>query len=965
MNCFRRGVLQLAVLAAISTGVSSSGQTQAPPKAPLKTPAQTPTKRAAARPRTAKAAPLEVPELKFEKYKLENGLEVILSEDHRLPLVAVNLWYHVGPANELPGRTGFAHLFEHMMFEGSKHVPGSTHFHSLEAAGASDINGTTDFDRTNYFETLPSNQLELALWLESDRMGYLPDQLDQANLSNQQDVVRNERRQSLENAPYGVVEEALFHQIFPKEHPYYGQVIGSHADIQSAKLEDVRKFFKLYYAPNNASLAIVGDFDPDKARELVEKYFGPLKRGEDVPKIKAHTPPVAAERRAIVQDNVQLPRVYVAWLTSPIFKPGDAEADLTASILGGGKSSRLYKKLVYEKQIALDVTANQQSLILGSVFEIQATAKPGVKPEDLEKAIHSELEAFRAGGPTAAELARARNVIESRIIEGLETLGGFGGVADRLNSYNHYLGTPDFLAAEIARYENASMESVQTFAKGQLGTNQRVVVYGVPGKQDLGAEIPTPKAEQKGTTQGGGEPVNAEAAWRKDQPKPGPASALHLPVPAQFKLSNGLTVLFSERPGLPVVAASLVLRAGSGANPVDRPGLASMTARMLQQGTTMRSAPQIADRAADLGATLASRSSTDNSLVSTHSLLRSFPDALELLADVALHPSFPQAEIERVRSERLAALVQEKDEPFSVALRVADAALYGAHHTYGFPDSGTADSIKTISRDDLLRFWQQNYSPNDAAVIVTGNIKVTALKPLLEKAFGEWKAGKSTAPVNGSPETTDARLIVVDRPGAPQTTLVCFSLGTARSTPDYAPLEVMNTDLGGLFSSRINMNLREQHGYTYGAGSFFQYHRAAGPFVVYSDVRTDVTAPATSEVFNELRRMRETLMTPAELSLSKDSIARSLPGRFERGTEAAASFAELFTYDLPLDYYASLPDRINAVTAEKAQAVAQKYILPEKMIVLAVGDRAKIEEELKKLNLGKLEIRDTEGKIVQ
>jgi zinc protease len=843
-------------------------------------------------------------------------------------------------------------------------VASSAHNRYLEAAGASDINGTTDFDRTNYFETLPSNQLELALWLESDRMGYLPDQLSQANLSNQQDVVRNERRESLENAPYGVVEEGLFHQLFPKEHPYYGEIIGSHADIQAAKLEDVRNFFKLYYAPNNASLAIVGDFDPDRARELVEKYFGPLKRGEDVPKIKAKTPPITSERRAIIQDNVQLPRVYMAWLTSPIYKPGDAEADLGATILGGGKSSRLYKKLVYEKQIALDVAVTQQSLILGSIFEVQATARPGVKPEDLEKAINAELDAFRTGGPTPAELNRARNVLESRIIERLETLGGFGGVADRLNSYNHYLGTPDFLAADIGRYENASIAAIQAFAQGQLNSNQRVVVYGVPGKPDLGPDVATPKAEQKGEAQGGGEPVNADAAWRKDRPKAGPTSVLHLPVPEQFKLENGLTVFYNERPGLPVVTAALVLRAGSGANPIDRPGLAGMTARMLQQGTATRSATQIADGAADLGATLSSRASTDSSLIATQSLSRSFPDALELLADVALHPSFPKTEIERVRSERLAALVQEKDDPFSVAFRVAAAALYGARHTYGFPESGTAESVKAISHDDLLHFWQQNYSPNDAALIVSGNIKLATLKPLLEKAFGEWKAGKASAPPVGTAESTQARLILVDRPGAPQSTLMCFSPGVARSTPDYAAIEVMNTELGGLFSSRINMNLREQHGYTYGAGSFFSYHRAAGMFGSYAGVRTDVTAPATSELFKELRRMRDTPMNVDEMSLAKDSNTRSLPGRFERGTEAAASFAELFTYNLPLDYYSKLPETFNAVTAEQAQGAAQKYIVPEKMIVLAVGDRGKIEEEMKKLNLGKIEIRDTEGKIV-
>src|SRR3989442_9398919 len=510
MRLFCKNALSFSLFVLLAFAISLPAQTPSAP--PAKPPAKAPTQ-APAKPAAAKPAPLEVPQLKFEKYRLDNGLEVILSEDHRLPMVAVNLWYHVGPANEVPGRTGFAHLFEHMMFEGSKHVPGSSHFHLLEAAGASDINGSTDFDRTNYYETLPSNQLELALWLESDRMGYLPDQLIQANLSRQQDVVRNERRERLENLPYGVVEEGLFQQIFPKEHPYYGRIIGSHSDIQAAKLEDVRIFFKLYYAPNNASLAIVGDFDPEKARGLVEKYFGPLKRGEEVPKIKAHTPPITSERRAVLQDNVQLPRVYMGWLTSPIFNPGDAEADLVATILGGGKSSRLYKKLVYEKQIAQDVAVNQQSLILGSVFEVQVKAKTGVKPEDLEKAINAEMDAFRKDGPTAAELARARNVIESRNIAGLETLGGFGGVADRLNSYNHYLGTPDFLTADIARYENSTSQSIQAFAQGQLNGNQRVVVYCLPGKQDLGPEVATPKAAQKDPSKNNGAAVNDDAQW--------------------------------------------------------------------------------------------------------------------------------------------------------------------------------------------------------------------------------------------------------------------------------------------------------------------------------------------------------------------------------------------------------------------------------------------------------------------
>src|SRR6202158_5000070 len=485
---------------------------QPPPAAPAKTPAKAGAQ-APAKPAAAKPAPLEVPELKFEKYKLDNGLEVILPEDHRLPMVAVNLWYQVGPANELPGRTGFAHVFEHMMFEGSRHVPGNSHFRFLEAAGASDINGTTDFDRTNYFETIPSNQLELALWLESDRMGYLPDKLYQASLTNQQDVVRNERRQSIENSPYGIVEESLFHNLFPKAHPYYADVMGSHADIQPAKVEDVRNFFKLYYAPNNASLAMLGDFDPVRAKQLVEKYFGPLKRGAPVPKIAAVTPPITAERRAVIHDQVELPRVYEAWLTSPIFKPGDALADLSSDILGGGKSSRLYKKLVYEKQIALDVSVSQNSLILGSIFQVAVTARPGHTPEEIEKAIDEELAGFSQDGATRAELERAQNGIETRVIQGLQRLGGFGGIADRLNEYNTYLGNPNYIAQDLGRYQKATIASIRAFAEAQLKPAARVVVYGIPGKPDLGPDVPTPKTLQKGKTTGG-KAVNADAAWR-------------------------------------------------------------------------------------------------------------------------------------------------------------------------------------------------------------------------------------------------------------------------------------------------------------------------------------------------------------------------------------------------------------------------------------------------------------------
>ena len=531
--------------------------------------------------------PADIPTVEFEKYTLPNGLEVILSEDHRLPLVAVNLWYHVGPANEDPGRTGFAHLFEHMMFQGSKHVQGDSHFRLLEGAGGSDLNGTTDFDRTNYFETVPADRLELALWLESDRMGYLLDKVDQANLSNQQDVVRNERRQSVENQPYGIVEEELFHQLFPATHPYYANVIGSHADIQAAKLEDVKNFFKLYYAPNNASLVIVGDFDKASTRALVEKYFGPLKQGKPVPKPAVQTPPITAPRRAVVQDRVELPRVYMAWLTSPIFTPGDADADIAATVLGGGRSSRLYKKLVYEKQIAQDVSAQQYSLTLGSVFQIDATARPGHTADELEKAIDEELALFRQSGPDPTEVERARNVIETRTVQGLETLGGFSGLANRLNSYNHFLGDPGYLAKDIQRYRDVTPDVGEDLRRAAARAERarrgsRRARHAEPrcagSDAEAGGDDRQARAPSRST------PTKRGATSR---PRPGRRVRCSSRSPTSFQLPNGLTVLVNERPGLPIVSASLVVKTGSDANPADKPGLANFTAAMLDEGTAI------------------------------------------------------------------------------------------------------------------------------------------------------------------------------------------------------------------------------------------------------------------------------------------------------------------------------------------------------------------------------------------
>jgi zinc protease len=902
-----------------------------------------------------------LPQIAFDKTTLPNGLELILIEDHRLPIVAVNIWYHVGPANEAPGLTGFAHLFEHMMFAATRHLPRGLADRLLEGAGATDSNGSTDYDRTNYYDTVPANQLELALWVHADRMGYLLDVLDQTALSNQQDVVRNERRQSVENRPYGVVEEAMNHALFPKNHPYYASVIGSHADIQNAKLGDVRDFFTRYYGPNNASIVIAGDIDKAKTRALVAKYFGTFKRSAPVAKPAVATPPITRERRLTVADRIELPRVYMAWLTPPAYQPGDAELAVTAQILAGGKAGRLYKSLVYERQIAQDTAAAQNSNALTSTFVIDVTARPGVDAIALEAGIDAELKALRDKGPNDLEVERARNTIETAMLTSIEKLGG-AGLANQVNQYNQYTGDPGYLPKDIARLRRVTAADVQRVARSYLQPNARVLVAGVPGKPELGPD-PGAQPVKPGTKAAAAAGINRDEAWRRQPPKAGPAPKFTLPQGETFRLANGLRVIHHHNPALPLVAAELVVKSGSDANPDDQPGLAGFTAQMLQEGTASRSAPRIADEIAQLGAFLGSASSTDASTVSLLSLRSTFAQALDVMADVVQHPAFPTAEVERQRAARIGALAQQRDNPEAVAAVAAASALYGAKHPYGYGQLGTEQAIRAVTRDDLYQYWRRHYVPANAALIVSGDITLDELRGIVEARFGGWPRLLPSPVLPGDAEGTKARLVMVDKPGAPQTALRVTLLGTNRRTADYPALQVMNAALGGLFSSRINLNLREDKGYSYGMFSGFRYDRTPGPFVIAGSVRTDATGASITEIFKEVRGIRTQPLPAAELAGARDSQVYSLPGQFETNSSIGASLAETYVFDLPPDYWRALPDQFRRVTAAQVQAVANKYLVPERMKVIAVGDRAKVLPQLKNLGLGQAEMRDADGQL--
>jgi zinc protease len=812
---------------------------------------------------------------------------------------------------------------------------------------------------------VPSNELEKALWLESDRMGFLLGSLNEATLASQRDVVRNERRQVVDNEPYGLADEALFHTLFPQDHPYHAHVIGSHADIEAAQLNDVREFFKLYYAPNNASLVIAGDINKVQVKQLVEKYFGPIPAGAPVPKISATPPHINSERRIVVTDKITLPRVYIGWITDPIFKPGDAAEHLLGRILGGGRSraSRLYQHLVHDKQIAQDIHAEQYSLALGSVFFIQVTARQGVRPEQIEAAIDEELADLQKNGPTQKELERERNVAEARLLRSVDKLGGLGGVADRLNFYNHYVGDPGFLQKDIDRYERVTTRDIQLTAQKKLSKNSRVVIYCVPGEKILddvprstqhqNIQPPTPDARRKSFEQA--------QAWRDRPPAPGTPSRITLPSAKQFKLPNGLRVMIIEKHDLPLVTVNMTVLGGNGANPTKYPGLASFTASMLETGTKTRSDLQIAIDADQNGTEIESSSDNDRSTVSVSCLKQHLSSAFDLLADMILNPAFAPEEIERVRKKNVSALLQDNNNSPKTASRIFQELIYGKEHPYGYPQLGTEDALRNLQREDILEFWRKTYVPANAALVLAGDITETEAQKLAAQYFGQWKGDTKIDPPPGPAETAERRIAIVSKPGAAQSSILVGRVGIAHSSPDYVVLDVMNAMLGGLFSSRINMNLREKHGYAYAAFSQFTDRRSTGTFFVSAEVRTDVTAAAIGQIMEELRGIHINPLSADEIKIAKDHVSRSLPVLFATTVRSAQSFSDLFVYGLPIDYYAKLPSEIESVTAQQVAQAAAKYIRPEDMTIVVVGDRERIESSIKQLDLGPVQIRDRQG----
>jgi zinc protease len=894
----------------------------------------------------------KLPPINVKEYKLKNGLTVLLHQDHSIPITSVAVWYHVGSKNEEPGRTGFAHLFEHMMFQGSKnYVDG---WRAVDEIGVN-VNGTTNEDRTYYYEVVPSNYLERALYMESDRMGNLLDAMGQAKLDNQRDVVKNERRFRVDNVPYGQADERTIDVMYPEGHPYHHSVIGSMADLSAASIDDVKNFFRKYYVPNNAVLVLSGDFNENQAKSWIQKYFGGIKAGAAISRPNLPQPQLSSIVRQQFEDPfAQLSRIDLVWEGTKQYSPDDAALDILGSVLSGGRGSRLQSALVFgQNPIAQQVFARNNSSEIGGVFQIVAAARFGKSLEDVEKEINTQIETIKRDGPTQEEINRAITARETQAIFGLQTDLGVGG---RLADYAGYLNKPNNFQQDLDRYTKITAADVKRVANQYLIANHYVLTL-VPSK----TPPPPAAADKPASTESKKKDTALIAKQDAMLPKGQPDPKFSLPPVEKTKLSNGLNVWVVQKHNLPIVAMDLDINAGGTLDPTDRAGLASLTASMLNQGTKSRSALEIANGLQAIGSSVTAGASWDTSGVSMSTLTKNLDPALDFFADVVGHPTFPNTEFTQLRGRVMGGFRQRKASNTAVAGVVYDKVLYG-NQTYGRQLTGDEKSVQAISRDDLVKFYENYYRPNNATLIVVGDVTMDTIKPKLERAFADWKSG-GISPASMAEQKMMGKpgIYIVDKPGAAQSSVNIGVVGIDRTNPDYFAVQVMNSILGGGGTARLFMNLREDKGYTYGAYSRFTPRRGAGPFSASGEIQTVSTKEAVQEFLNEIQGMRGSRpVTPQELEVNKQAFIRRFPSAFETVGGISNQLGTLVTYNLPDTYYNDYISKINSVTIEDVNRVANKYLDSSRMAIVIVGDRKVIEPHLTELGMP-ITVLDTEG----
>ncbi|MFN2563398.1 MAG: M16 family metallopeptidase [Gemmatimonadaceae bacterium] len=882
------------------------------------------------------------PDIPYQRFVLKNGLTLIVHEDHKAPIAAVNVWYHVGSKNERAGKTGFAHLFEHLMFNGSENY-NDDYFKALEPLGATDLNGTTNEDRTNYFQNVPVSALDRILWLESDRMGHFLGVVTQARLDEQRGVVQNEKRQ-WENEPYGKAWITIAENTFPKGHPYSWSVIGSMEDLNAAALDDVKEWFRTYYGPSNATIVIAGNVNTEDVRRRVERYFGDIPPGPPVTTHRAWIAKMTGEKRQVMQDRVPQSRLYKVWNVPEYGTKELAYLSLAFDVLANGKSSRLYKRLVHKDRTASEVTAYLDDREIASQLVLWATAQPGGDLQAVERTLDEEIRSFLASGPTVDELERVKTQQRAAFVRGMERIGGFGGKSDILARGQVFRNDPEAYKSIMRWVATATPGEVRDAARRWMSDG--VYVLEVHPFPELAAG-----------------PTTID---RKKMPDVGTPPDAPLAAPERATLSNGLKVVLSRRTAVPVVQLTTILEGGFAADDPAKPGVASMTMEMLDEGTATRTSLQIADELAALGAEITAGSDLDVVRVSMSALKDKLDAALAIYSDVLLRPSFPESDLERVRRIALANIQQEKVQPFTMGLRVLPALLYGPDHSYGQPltGSGTEASVKAMRRDDLVAFHRAWFKPNHGTIIAVGDITMPELTTKLARAFASWQPGTIPAKRVGTVANKSRRTVyLLDRPGAEQSYVLAGLLIPPKATDDEIPFQLFNVSFGGAFTSRINMNLREDKHWSYGAFSFPIDARGQRMWMVMAPVQTDKTKESLHEVVTELRAVvGDRPMTAQEIAAAKDRNTKRLAGRWETSAAVARALAEIVTYRLPDDYYATYASRVRGTTEPQVNRAARTFVETDKLLWVVIGDRAKIEAGIKELNLGDVVLLDADGR---
>ena len=882
----------------------------------------------------------DIPDIKYEKFTLPNGLRVLVHEDHKIPIVAVNVWYHVGSKDEEPGKTGFAHLFEHLMFNGTENY-NDEYFGPFQQVGATDMNGTTNNDRTNYFENVPTPALDLALWMESDRMGHLLGVIDQDKLDNQTGVVQNEKRQG-ENRPYGKVFLQAAKATFPEGHPYSWTTIGSMEDLSAATLEDVQKWFRTYYGPNNAVIALAGDIDLETAKKLVSKYFGDIPAGPSPIKKKKWVAKRSGQKREIMYDRVPNTRIYKTWNTAEIGTQDHAQLELIASLLSGGKNSYLYQKLVYQDQLATSVEAFYYGREIAGQFWIYADLAKGRSLEELEHGIDQVVQDFIKRGPNSKRLRNAKTSLQAAWIKGLQRVGGFGGKSDILANGEVYLGNPHAYKTLLETILNATAMELRNTAATWLSDGEYVLTV-MPEDQSSLVETKVDRTQ---------------LPYPEDFPQ------LDLPDIQRATLSNGLEVVLAERHDVPMINLSLQMKNGHATDPSDQSGLASFSMSMLTEGTKKYDALKLSEKLEELGTDLYTNTGLDSSSVNLSALKSNFIPSLKIFNEVITEPAFEQQEIDRKKIRWLAALDQTLLNPNGIASHVIPGILYGANHPYAKPfnGDGTRESIQwRITREDLITYQQSYINPSNATLLVVGDTTLLDLLPKLEAELGDWKDHPfyrdSDLDYSVSTASGDRKVFLIDKPGAIQSLIVAGQLMPGIGTEDEIDIGFMNAVMGGSFTARINMNLREDKGWSYGARSRLSAYKGPRPMLVTAPVQTDKTIQSIQEIireYNEYLSDRPAEETELEKIVKGRSLA--LIGEFETFGALMSGLGSIVKFNRPDDFLETLPRKYRAVEIVDVNATAQSYIKPAEWTWVIIGDLAQIEEGIRDLNLGDTEV---------